>query len=49
MYTTTDKANIFNLDEILFEEYRKTPFYDCMPGAEEFAECLKCSILIIAT
>lgn len=41
----TDKANIFNLDEILFEEYRKTPFYDCMPGAEEFAECLKCSIL----
>ena len=42
---TIDKANIFNLDEILFEEYRKTPFYDCMPGAEEFAECLKCSIL----
>ena len=30
---TIDKANIFNLDEILFEEYRKTPFYDCMPGA----------------
>jgi hypothetical protein len=40
MDMTIDKANIFNLDKKLLKEYQKTPFYDCMPGAEEFAECL---------
>lgn len=42
---TIDKANIFKLDETLIQEYKNNAFYDCMPGAEEFAECLKCHVL----
>lgn len=45
MDMTKDNANIFKLDDTILKQYSKTPFQDCMPGAEEFAECLKCSIL----
>jgi len=36
-----DKANIFKLSEEEQKEYKKAPFFDCTPGAEEFAEGLK--------
>lgn len=39
-----DKANIFKLSNDL-SQYNDHEFDDCMPGAKEFAECLKCSIL----
>ena len=43
---TLDKANIFKLDETTeLHEYKENPFFDCMPGAEKFAECLKCHVL----
>lgn len=40
-----DKANIFKLDKKELETYKDKEFDDCMPGAKEFAECLKTSIL----
>lgn len=38
-----DKANIFKLENV--EEYKKDPFGDCFPGAENFAKNLKNDIL----
>lgn len=46
---TTEKANIFKLDSATLQEYKSNPFFDCMPGAEEFAECLKCQVLTKAS
>ena len=46
---STDKANIFKLDSVTLQEYKSNPFFDCMPGAEEFAECLKCQVLTKAS
>ena len=43
---TVDKANIFKFDETTeLQDYKENPFFDCMPGAEKFAECLKCHVL----
>lgn len=40
-----DRANIFKLEKIILEEYKNKEFTDCMPGAEDFAKCLKETIL----
>ncbi len=42
---TRDKANIFKLDKEILETYKDNEFDDCMPGAKNFAECLKKTIL----
>lgn len=42
---TIDKANIFKLDKEILETYKNNEFDDCMPGAKNFAECLKTTIL----
>ena len=42
---TTDKANIFKLNKEILETYKDKEFDDCMPGAKDFAECLKTTIL----
>ena len=42
---TIDKANIFKLDKEILETYKDKEFDDCMPGAKNFAECLKTTIL----
>lgn len=40
-----DKANIFKFDKNTLKEYTKDPFFDCIPGAKEYAECIKSTIL----
>ncbi len=40
-----DKANIFKLPKDIQQEYSDNHFFDCTPGADNFAECLKQSIL----
>lgn len=40
-----DKANIFKFDKKTLKEYKKDPFFDCIPGAKEYAECIKSTIL----
>lgn len=42
---TIDKANIFKLDKEVLKTYKDNEFDDCMPGAKDFAECLKTTIL----
>lgn len=42
---TIDKANIFKLNKEILETYKDKEFDDCMPGAKDFAECLKTTIL----
>ena len=41
---TKDKANIFKLKQEEQNKYIETPFFDCIPGAEEYAECIKNTI-----
>lgn len=40
-----DKANIFKFDKNTLKEYKKDPFFDCIPGGKEYAECIKSTIL----
>ncbi len=40
-----DKANIFNLEVDLFEEYAQDPFCDCFESMKTFGEALKNDIL----
>lgn len=40
-----DKANIFKLSKEEQKEYRKDPFFDCMPGAKDFAKALEQDVL----
>ena len=40
-----DKANIFKLEKKSFKNYLEDPFFDCIPGAKEYAECMKSSII----
>mgnify|MGYP001632016425 CR=1 FL=1 len=42
---TIDKANVFKFDKEILETYKDKEFDDCMPGAKDFAECLKTTIL----
>ena len=40
-----DYANIFKLEKEDLEKYKGKEFIDCMPGAANYAECLKTTIL----
>jgi hypothetical protein len=40
-----DKTNIFKLSAEEQENYQADPFFDCMPGAEDFAKALEKDIL----